>query len=154
MRSSKHLRLLVIVTVAWVLFWVAGLPDYYRQYSDRFMVFFDAAILSPLWLIVYFSAKRARKGRALAVALWLSFYISLPLFIYDLIYCGLYLGHGITFLWEYRYLTVYYVLPWLIFPVTGMWVDRRRSLGPTSARSMCMEQDRQGVPIHGKGVVK
>jgi hypothetical protein len=133
MPVPKHLRLLIIVTLAWLIFWLAGLPDYYRQYSHRFMVLFDAAILSPLWLVVYFTAKKARKGIGLAVSLWLSFYITVPLFIYDLIYCGIYLGYGISFLWEYWYLTVYYILPWLIFPVTGLWVDRRGSLNLTSA---------------------
>lgn len=133
MPVPKHLRLLIIVTLAWLIFWLAGLPDYYRQYSHRFMVLFDAAILPPLWLVVYFTAKKARKGRGLAVSLWLSFYITVPLFIYDLIYCGIYLGYGISFLWEYWYLTVYYILPWLIFPVTGLWVDRRGSLNLTSA---------------------
>jgi hypothetical protein len=47
MRFRSHLRLLVIVSVAWTLFWVAGLPDYYQQYSTKFMVFFDLAILPP-----------------------------------------------------------------------------------------------------------
>lgn len=122
----KHLRLLIIVTAAWLLFWIGGLPDYYKQYSDKFMLFFDAAILPPLWFIVYLSAKRAREGRGFVVCVWLSFYITVPLFLYDLIYCGIYLGYSISFLWEYWYLTVYYVLPWLIFPVTGWLVDRYR----------------------------
>jgi hypothetical protein len=133
MPVPKHLRLLIIVTLAWLIFWLAGLPDYYRQYSHRFMVLFDAAILPPLWLVVYFTAKKARKGIGLAVSLWLSFYITVPLFIYDFIYCGIHLGYGISFLWEYWYLTVYYILPWLIFPVTGLWGDRRGSLNLTSA---------------------
>jgi len=123
----KHLRLLIIVTLAWSIFWLAGLPDYYRQYSHRFMLLFDAAILPPLWLVVYLTAKNARKGRGLAISLWLSFYITVPLFIYHLIYCGMHLGYGISFLWEYWYLTVYYILPWLIFPVTGLWVTGRQA---------------------------
>ncbi len=133
MPLRNHVRLFIIVTVAWLLFWIAGRPDYYKQYSDTFMVFFDAAILPPLWLVVYVSAKKARKGRGLAVSFWLSFYITVPLFLYDLIYCGIHLGYGISFLWEYWYLTVYYVLPWLIFPLTGFWVDRKRTLNLTSA---------------------
>ncbi|UCG21874.1 MAG: hypothetical protein JSU80_04675 [Deltaproteobacteria bacterium] len=132
MPLRKHLRILFIVTLAWLIFWLVGLPHYYRQYSPRFMAIFDAAILPPLWLVVYLSAKRARKGRGLAVTLWLSFYITVPLFIYDLIYCGIHLGYGISFLWEYWYLTVYYILPWLIFPLTGWWVDRRGLLQLTS----------------------
>jgi hypothetical protein len=51
-------------------------------------------------------------------------YVTVPLFVYDLTYCGFYLGYGIRFILEYGYLTVYYVLPWLILPPTGWWVDR------------------------------
>jgi hypothetical protein len=129
MRLGRHFRLFIIVTIAWLLFWIAGLPDYYKQYSDRFMAFFDAAILPPLWLVVYLSAKKATKGKALSASLWLAFYITVPLFIYDLIYCGIHLGYGINFLWKYWYLSVYYVLPWLIFPVIGLLVDRRIQMG-------------------------
>ena len=110
-RLKKHVRLLSYVTLAWILFWVGGLPNYYQQYSTKFMVVFDILIFPPIWLIVYFSAKKARQNSGLSVSLWLSFYITVPLFIYDLIYCGLYLGYGASFLWKYWYVTVYYIVP-------------------------------------------
>lgn len=124
MLLRRHLKLLFVVTIAWFLFWVAGLPDYYRQYSTTFMIVFDAVILPPLWLIAYLSIKKSR--RPSANSLWLAFYITVPLFVYDLVYCGYYLGYGINFLWEYWYLTIYYIIPWLILPPTGWWIDQRR----------------------------
>lgn len=126
MRMGKHLRLLLIASVVWLLFWIAGLPDYYRQYSTVSMIAFDIIILPPIWLIVYSNAKKTRIGRGLAVSAWLAFYFTVPLFFYDLLYCACYLDHGISFIWEYWYLTVYYILPWLIFPLTGWWIDQRR----------------------------
>jgi len=90
------------------------------------MIVFDVIILPPLWLIVYSSVKKTRSGRGLAVSSWLAFYITVPLFFYDLLYCGFYLGRGIGFIREYWYLTVYYILPWLLFPITGWRVDERR----------------------------
>ena len=126
MSFKNHLRLYIIVTLAWILFWVMGLPDYYQQYSVAFMAIFDLAILPPIWFVVYRSIRRSRPGRGLTVSLWWAFYISVPLFIYDLLYCGIYLGHGIGFLVKYWYITVYYVLPWIIFPSTGWHVDKRR----------------------------
>jgi hypothetical protein len=30
MKLRKHIRLLIFVTLAWLLFWIAGLPDYYQ----------------------------------------------------------------------------------------------------------------------------
>jgi hypothetical protein len=128
MEIRKHFRLLVLVSIAWFLFWIIGLPDYYQQYSNRFMVIFDLAILPPIWFAIYRSAKNSRPGRGLKVCLWWAFYISVPLFIYDLIYCGLYLGHSTTFLTKYWYLTVYYILPWVIFPPTGCWIEKKREL--------------------------
>jgi len=127
-RLKKHLRLLSGVTLAWILFWIAGLPDYYQQYSIKFMIIFDILIFPPIWFIVYLSAKHARQNRGLSVGLWFSSYITIPLFIYDLIYCGFYLGHGTSFLWKYWYVTVYYITPWMAFPVTGWWIDKRNKL--------------------------
>jgi hypothetical protein len=74
MRIRSHLRLLVIVSVAWILFWIAGLPDYYQQYSTKFMVFFDLAILPPIWLIVYRNIKKARPGKGFKISLWWPFW--------------------------------------------------------------------------------
>ena len=128
MNLRKHLRLLIFVSLAWLLFWIGGLPVYYQQYSIKFMIIFDLAILPPIWFIIYRSAKHSKPGRGLKVCLWWSFYISFPLFIYDLIYCGFYLGHGMGFLTKYWYISVYYILPWIIFPPTGWFVDKRRSL--------------------------
>jgi len=125
MRLRKHLHLLLIVTMAWILFLIIGYPDYYQQYSTEFMIAFDIIILPPIWYIVYRSAKRAKPRRGFIISLWLSFYISVPLFIYDLIYCGIYLGHGMSFISTYWYLSVYYIVPWLFFPVTGFVVDKK-----------------------------
>jgi hypothetical protein len=97
------------------------------------MILFDLALLPPIWLVIYKSVKRARPGRAFAASLWWAFYISLPLFIYDLLYAGIYLGRGLSFLWKYWYLTVYYVLPWLVFPPTGWLIDKKQHI--TSAFS-------------------
>ena len=126
MSFRKHIRLLVLVSIAWFLFWIIGLPDYYQQYSNMVMIIFDLAILPPIWFLIYRSARNSRPGRVVNVSLWWAFYISVPLFIYDLIYCGFYLGHSVSFLTKYWYLTVYYILPWMIFPPTGWWVEKKR----------------------------
>ncbi len=127
-RFKKHLRLLLYVTLAWILFWIAGLPDYYQQYSTKFMTIFDILVFPPIWFAVYFSAKHAQQKRGLSVSIMLSFYITVPLFIYDLIYCGFHLGYGMSFLWKYWYITVFYIVPWIVFPLTGRWIDNRNKL--------------------------
>jgi hypothetical protein len=121
------------VTVAWAVFWIGGLPDYYRQYSDGFMIVFDLAILLPLWYVVLRVLKRVRRGSRLMVAGWLAFYITVPLLLYDVLYCGVYLGYGAGFVVEFWYLSVYYIVPWIILPPTGLWLDRRPATGRPSA---------------------
>jgi len=119
---SRHLRLLGIVTAAWLLFWIAGLPYYYQQYSTNAMIMFDIAVLPPLWYIGYRSIRKSRNR--IASSLWLAFYFVVPLFFYDYLYCGIYLGYGFEFVWKFWYLTVYYILPWLMYPATGWWLSR------------------------------
>jgi len=127
MQLRKHLKLLVVVSLGWLLFWIAWLPDYGQQYSVITMIIFDLAVLPPIWFLIYRSVKDSKPGRGLKVSLWWSFYISFPLFMYDLIYCGVYLGRGISFLWEYWYLTVYYIIPWLLFPPMGWLIEKKRN---------------------------
>lgn len=56
----------------------------------------------------------AEVSRRKPLAFWLSFYFTVPLMLLDYAYCGLYLGHGWSFLLTYWYLTAFYVIPWLI----------------------------------------
>ena len=126
MRPRRHMKILFVVSAAWLLFWVGGLPDYYRQYSAGVMIAFDAVILPPLIAIIYSVLKRTSRGHAVSLSLWFAFYMTVPLFFYDLIYCGYYRGYGASFIWVYWYLTVYYILPWLLFPFVGWLIERRR----------------------------
>ena len=127
MPVRTHVKLFFFMTAGWFLFWLIGLPDYYQQYSTRFMIIFDAVVLLPIVLAVYAVIKRSAKTEALLLSFWLAFYITVPLFLYDYLYCGYYLGHGFGFVRAYWYLTVYYVLPWLIFPIIGWQVERARA---------------------------
>ncbi len=117
MRLKKHLRLFILVSIAWGLFWVAGLPEYYQQYTAAFMAVFDVIILPPICFLVFKSVRKSRPENHLRNYAWWAFYISVPLFIYDLLYCGWYLGNGIHFLAKYWYITVYYIVPWIMLIV-------------------------------------
>lgn len=133
MRARGHLKLLVAATSVWLGFWVAGLPDYYQQYSTRSLVVFELLLLVPVW-IAGFMALRVRRGRSrIRRALAISFYFTVPLFLYDLAYCGAYLGHGLRFVVQYWYLTVYYLVPWALFPLTALWLERAVASGPEPA---------------------
>ena len=53
-----------------------------------------------------------------------SFYFTVPLALYDWLYCGLYLGHGIEFVSRYWYLSVYYAIPWILLPLMALLLNR------------------------------
>ena len=124
MKAGHHIKILSIVSAVWVIFWLIGWPAYYRQYSFRFMLIFDAAILLPLWFVLYRVLKSTPPHRRSALCFWLAFYITVPLFLYDCLYCGIYLKYGWAFLHEFWYLSVYYLIPWIICPVTVIWLRR------------------------------
>ena len=121
---QDHLRIFLIATVVWTGFWIAGLPLYYQQYSNFLMIWFDSLLLIPTTAIVYFVLRPLRSERRLTVALWLAFYFTVPLALYDWLYCGLYLGHGVEFISTYWYLTVYYAIPWVLLPLMALFLNR------------------------------
>ena len=94
MKVRGHLKILGLVTAAWIVFWLIGWPDYYRQYSFWFMLGFDTAILVPLILLLYQVLNRTPAKYRTTLSLWLAFYISVPLLFYDYLYCGIYLNYG------------------------------------------------------------
>lgn len=119
MTTTGHVRLLVIATIAWVVFWLAGWPSYYQQYSTAAMLWFETILLVPVAAIAYFILKRVPRARRMSVACWIAFYFTGPIAFYDWLYCGVYLGHGLAFLWRFWYLTTYYVVPWVFLPGTA-----------------------------------
>lgn len=124
MRIRHHVRLWVLATLVWAGFLLAGLPGYYQQYSPGFMVGFDLLVLLPISVVLYVVLKRVPSGRRMSLALWIAFYFTVPLAVYDYLYCGLVLDRGIGFLWEFWYLTVYYVIPWVLAPAIALLANR------------------------------
>ena len=126
MTKREHSLIFLIATLAWAGIWVAGLPSYYQQYSNVQMVWFDSLALVPMAAVIYLVLRRLRPERRLTVALWLAWYFTVPLALYDWLYCGLYLGHGVEFLFRYWYLTVYYAAPWVLLPPMVLFLNRTR----------------------------
>jgi hypothetical protein len=121
-----HLRLFLLGTFAWVVFWLAGLPDYYQQYSSVALVWFEIVLFLASVVLAHAVLRRVRHERRIAISCWIAFYFTVPLAVYDWLYCGLYLGAGLSFLWRYWYLTTYYVIPWPLLPGIALLLNRRR----------------------------
>jgi hypothetical protein len=119
MTPRQHITLLGQALFGWAIFWVAGLPHYFQQYSTVFLGA-GSVILSVLFsLAAVWVLARSRPENRMRRALWISLYFTVPFAILDTLYCGVYLGHGWSYLAKYWYLSVFYVSPWLTFPPTA-----------------------------------
>jgi Ca2+/Na+ antiporter len=132
LNASQHAKTLVQMVLVWLAFWLLGLPDYYQQYSPA-VVGSAAVLLSVVISLVCFSILvRTRPERRVSKALWLSIYYTVPFAVLDTLYCGIYLGHGASYLWKYWYLTVFYVSPWItLLPVAALLRNGARPFSPS-----------------------
>ncbi len=125
MRSKHHIRILIIATIIWFFFLILGLPDYYLQYSTEIMIWFDISLLIPFSIFIWFVLKTIKKSRRMNIALWYSFYFTLPLAFYDYLYCGIYLKYGFSFIYVFWFLSVYYLVLWILFPTIAVILNNR-----------------------------
>ena len=126
MSAAKHLALLLQGMIVWALFWFAGLPDYYQQYSQSTMAFVCILLSVAISLGALHVLLRGHPETKMRRAIWISFYYTVPFAIFDWLYCGIYLGHGTAFVIRYWYLTVFYFTPWLTFVPTVLLLRRAR----------------------------
>ena len=127
MRIKIHLRILTYATIIWVIFFLAGLPDYYLQYSTKSIILYEILLLIPFSVIIWFIFKPVKSSRRIKLSLWYSFYFTVPLSIYDYIYCGIYLGYGLRFIYVFWFLSVYYIIPWILFPLIAILLNKKTS---------------------------
>lgn len=126
MTIARHFILLGQGVAVWLLFWLAGLPDYYQQYSQVTMAVFCTLLSVAISLAALFILRRGRPETRLRRAAWISFYFTVPLALLDWLYCGIYLGHGVFFLVRYWYLTLFYFTPWLTFVPTALLLQSNK----------------------------
>lgn len=117
---KRHLKLLASGLLTWGAFWVAGLPDYYQQYPAWLLALGTALLVPPTawvgWKLIVGTKAEHRFSRAF----WLAFYFTVPFAVADTLYCGVYLGHHEAYLVKYWYLTVFYVIPWVLYLPMGL----------------------------------
>lgn len=124
MRKRNHIRILVIATSVWVIFLLAGMPDYYLQYSNQHMLLFVIVLIIPISIIITKVFRPINPQKRLKISFWYAFYFSVPLAIYDILYCAIYLGYGINFIVVFWFLSIYYLIPWILFPMIAHKLNR------------------------------
>ena len=125
MTAKKHGQMVVYSFVTWLLFYLVGLPDYYQSWYFVAKVAICIAVTIAYVPATYYTLRSYwSDGRHFANSLWLAFYLTLPLFIYDYLLLALYKELGIAFVFPYWYLTFFYFSFWIQFPVIGWWMER------------------------------
>jgi hypothetical protein len=127
MNLTKHLSLLFQAVCVWAVFWVAGMPSYYQQYSPIAIAVGSILLSVLISLAAVFVLRRVKPENRMTRACWLSFYYTVPLAALDALYCGVYLAQGLSFLYKYWYLSIFYVTPWLTFIPTAMLLGQEET---------------------------
>ncbi len=121
MNVKKHLIMFLVGFFGWLFFFFLGYPsDYFTEWSlaEKIMLSLITifAVLPFLGsLVVIFLG-----GNYIKIALWMAFYASVPLFIYDYITVGIIQGQGLYFLKSHWYITVAYFYVWIELPLIGL----------------------------------
>lgn len=116
---KQHFRLLAQGIVIWTLFWLAGLPSYYRQYSLVALAVGCVLLQVAFSLVAVVVLQRGRVETRIARGFWISLYFTVPFAVLDYLYCGIFLGYGVDFVSQYWYLSVFYLTPWCTFLPTA-----------------------------------
>jgi hypothetical protein len=128
MDTGQHIYLFLMATTMWTMFFLAGIPSNYYQSWPILWQMVGVVIVPAIALgwVTYLRVRTMDARRAAATSIWMALYFTAPFLIYDWIYIGMHLGFGWSFLSTHWYLSVFYIIPWLLLPPIGFWAGRRR----------------------------
>jgi hypothetical protein len=95
------------------LYFILGLPSNYFQTTSFWPIVVFGEI-APALALGYFAWRRCSRApqHAWRTAMWIAFYMTVPLFAYDYLYLAVHQQRGWSFLQSHWYLTVFYFIPW------------------------------------------
>jgi len=120
----KHIRLLINATIGWLIFVLIGLPNYYQDWPFKQLLYFCILVFFVVGFLIYFMTRKF-EGNLLSRALWIAFYIVVPLVLYDYIYVHLLRGEPFELLNRFWYLSVFYIIPWFQAPLVYFFIVSR-----------------------------
>jgi len=122
----KYVRLFLAASVVYLIFIIRGLPNnHYLDWSIDFQIgdCLELMLITiPLGylLLKWFSSKQDYY----IDSIWLAFFTSVPFFIYDSFYLGIFKGFGLNFIYEFWFLTIFYFIVWIEFPIIGYLMQK------------------------------
>ncbi len=121
----QHLRLLIYVTIFWILFVLIGLPDYYQHWPLKRLLYLCILTYFFVGAITYRWIKKFNGNRFL-YSLVVASYIVIPLFVYDYIYIDLVRNEPFDLLNRFWFLSIFYVIPWYQAPLLYFYISAKR----------------------------
>lgn len=126
MKAREHLYLFYLATTCWTLFFLGSLwSDYYQTWPAWVTLLAIVALPAlalgapSVSLIRWMTPAYPYRG-----ACWIAVYFTVLLFVYDLLYLGLYKQLGFSFIVSHWYLSVFYIIPWLVTSGVAVLVRR------------------------------
>jgi len=117
MHWKLHLKLFWYASVTWLAFYLIGLPDYYQSWPLWAKIVICIFVTWAGFPATRYSLKTLwQNNHHMTNSLWLAFYLTVPLFIYDYLLLAWYKGLGIGYVFPYWYLSFFYFSFWVQFP--------------------------------------
>jgi hypothetical protein len=121
MTLQKHIILLASTFLAWLGFYLLGIPsNYYTEWTLAELILLSLFTMFGFLPVVGALVLIFMNGDYVKTSLWFAFYASVPLFIYDLIVAGIIGGEGFHFIVTHWYISLAYLYVWLILPLVGL----------------------------------
>ena len=134
MTIKKHLTLLLITFLAWLGFYLLGLPsNYYIDWSLTELILLSLITFFAVVPLIGVVALILMGGDLVRTSVWFAFYASVPLFIYDFVVAGMLGGEGLHFLVSHWYISLGYLYVWIELPLIGLALQKFRTLSHTNA---------------------
>lgn len=126
MAFSRHLKLLLLTSLGWVLFVIIGWPSYYQAWSFKNLLYFCVAVYFAVGLAIYSMVKRYSRN-CLAHGLWVAFYITVPLICYDYIYITFVRIEPFELSNRFWFLSVFYIIPWFQALLLYLYIETNKT---------------------------
>ena len=125
MNLKDHLLVFISVFIAWLIFYLIGIPfNYFLEWTapDKIIVILIGVFgIFPVFCFVLCALL---KGDYFKTSLWVSVYASVEIFLLDYIMIGLIAGQGIGFFQTYWLQSISYLTPWMVMPFIGIAMKR------------------------------
>jgi hypothetical protein len=125
MTFQKHIILWAFTFLAWLGFYLVGIPsNYYTEWNMAEIILLSLFTMFGFLPVVGALVLIFMDGDYVKTSLWFAFYASIPLFFYDLIVAGVIGGEGFHFIVSHWYISLAYLYVWIILPLVGLALQK------------------------------